>query len=217
MEVITLKAEPREATGTRKTRALRETGMLPVIIYGHGEPPETASLNRHDVESALHHGARTFELTLRGENKRYLIKDVQYDHLGDTVMHMDLTRVDIHERVKVRVGIELRGTPKGVNEGGVLEQYLDGVDVECTVLDIPETLHPLVNELVLGQALFVRDLKLPPGVTMVTPGDERVAAVKAPHEEVAAAAPAEGEEAVAEPEVISRGKKPAEGEGEGEA
>lgn len=208
METASLKSEPRKSEGTRKARALRKAGKLPVVIYGHGEPPEAVSLNQHDVEIALKHGARTLKVDIRGESKPYLIKEVQYDHFADTPIHLDLARVDLNERVRVKVGIELRGIPKGVADGGVLDQSMGQIEIECLVTDIPDTLHPFVTQLALGESLYVKDMQLPPGVTAIADPDDRIATVRKIVETVAAAAPVEGEEAaVAEPERIGRIKK----------
>ena len=212
METMSLKSEQREARGTRKARALRKEGKLPVVIYGHGEPPESVSLSQHDVEVALKRGARTLHVDVRGEVKPYLIKDVQYDHFADTPVHLDLARVDLNERVQVRVGIELRGVPKGVAEGGVLDQSMGQIEIECLVTDIPDTLHPFVTHLALGESLYVKDLRLPPGVVALAEPDDRIATVRKLVEETAAA-PVEGEEAAtAEPERIGRIKKDDEAE-----
>ena len=214
MENMTLKAESRTSLGTRAARALRDEGRLPAVIYGHGEPPEAVSLARHDVEVALGHGARTLQVELGGEAKQYLIKDVQYDHLDHEPIHLDLTRVDVNERVTVRVGIELRGVPNGVSEGGVLDQHMADIEVECLVTEIPDTLHPVVTDLGLEDSLLVKDLELPPGVESLADPDERVATVRAL---MAAAEPEpteEVEEATEEPERIGRARKEEEGKGE---
>jgi len=194
---------------------MRAAGRLPAVIYGHGEAPESVSLAHHEVEVALAHGARTMQVDLKGAVKPYLIKDVQYDHFGSTLIHVDLARVDLHERVTVRVGIELRGVPKGISEGGVLDQQMAQIEVECVVTEIPDTFHPLVTHLALGDSLLVKDLVLPPGVVAMAEPNERSATVRLLAAEVAApVAPVEGEEAAAaEPERIGRIKKD-EGEGE---
>lgn len=213
MEAIKLKSQPRQAQGTRKARDLRKKGRLPVVIYGHGEPPEAISLDQHEVEVALKHGARTLNVEVGGQSKPYLIKEVQYDHFAETPIHIDLARVDLNERVQVRVGIELRGTPKGVSEGGVLDQSIGQIEVECLVTDIPDTLHPLVTHLALGESLYVKDLKLPAGVVALADPDDRIATVRKIVEAAPAAPAAEGEEAaVAEPERIGRIKKEEEAE-----
>ena len=214
METVKLTAQPRTTRGTRAAKAQRAKGALPAIIYGHGQPPEAVTLHEHEVDVALHHGARTLEVELNGKTDQYLIKEVQYDHLGIAPIHIDLARVDIHEKVQVTVGIELRGVPKGLSEGGVLEQLLMELDIECAVSDIPSTLHPLVNDLGVGDSLLVKDLELPPGVVSLTDPEERVALVKVMAEELEEeeGEAAEGESA-AEPERIGRVREEAEGGG----
>ena len=205
---MTIKAEPRATSGTQRARAMRGAGRLPAVIYGHGEPPESVSLAHHEVEVALAHGARTLQVDLKGEVKPYLIKAVQYDHLATTLVHLDLARVDLHERVRVRVGIEPRGVPKGIHEGGILDQQLGQIEVECLVTEIPDTLHPVVTHLALGDSLLVKDLVLPPGVVALADSNERIATVRMLAAEVVApVAPVEGAEVVAEPERIGRIKK----------
>jgi large subunit ribosomal protein L25 len=205
METATLKASHRDKIGTNHTRRLREKGLLPAIIYGHGEDPEPVSLSAHDVEMELHHGARVLKLALNGKTGQFLIKDVQYDYLGTTPIHLDLMRVDLDERVTVRVGIELKGTPKGVSEGGVLDQHLADIQIECLVSDIPETLTPMVTHLGIGDSLLLGDLDLGPGVKALADPHERVASVSVLAEEIEEEkAPSEEE---AQPEVISKGKK----------
>ncbi|MCO6437514.1 MAG: 50S ribosomal protein L25 [Phycisphaerae bacterium] len=209
MEVVHLTARRRENLGTRPSRALREEGLLPAVIYGHNQPPEYVVLNRHDVEVALHHGARTLDLKVDGKAQQYLIKEVQHNHLDSEVIHVDLMRVDVHERVRVNVGVEPRGTPKGVSEGGIFDPVLASIEVECRVTEIPDVLHPLVTNLGLGQSLLVKDLELPPGVKAITDPDAIVAIVRAKgveEEEVAEEGEAEGETS-AEPERITRAKK----------
>lgn len=213
MEIVTVKAKPRSAIGTRASRKYRATGELPAVIYGHGEAPESVLLHEHEVEVALTHGARTLKVETGGKLQYCLIKEVQYDHLDIIPIHMDLARVSADERVRVKVGIELRGTPKGVSEGGVLDLAMGEIEVECTVSEIPDVFRIAVSHLGLGDALLVKDLPIPPGVKPIPAPDARVAAVRVLGETPEAAAPVEGEEgATAEPEVISRGKKVEEGE-----
>jgi len=216
MQIITIKGEPRETAGTRVARKMRKEGRLPAIVYGHGEPPESISLAEHEVEVALAHGARMLQVDLKGAVKPYLIKDVQYDHMSVSPIHLDLARVDLNERVRVKVGIELRGIPKGIHEGGVLDQQILNLEVECLVTEIPDTLHPVVTHLAMFESLLVKDLHLPPGVVAMANPEDRVATVRKQLEEVVAApvAPVEGEEVAAEPERIGRVKKeePVEGE-----
>lgn len=218
MQIITIKGEAREKSGTHVSRKVRASGRLPAIMYGHGEPPESVSLAEHEVGVALAHGARILQVDLKGQVKPYLIKEVQYDHLSTTPIHLDLTRVDLTERVRVKVGIEPRGVPKGIHDGGVLDQQIAQIEVECLVTEIPETLRPTVTHLGIDESLLVKDLVLPPGVVALADPERAVATVRLLAQEVVApvAGVVEGEAAAAaaEPERIGRIKKeePVEGE-----
>lgn len=208
MEIVTVKAKPRPVIGTRASRKYRATGELPAVIYGHGEAPESVLLHEHEVEVALTHGARTLKVDAGGQLQYCLIKEVQYDHLDLTPIHLDLARVRADERVRVKVGIELRGTPKGVSEGGVLDLSMGEIEVECTVSEIPDVFRMAVSHLGLGDAILVKDLPIPPGVKPIPAPDARVAAVRVLGETGEAPVAVEAAEgAVAEPEVITRGKK----------
>lgn len=208
-ETTTFKAELRKLGGKRSARKIRADGRIPAIIYGHGETPMAVSLVMHDVNFALHHGAHVVNVDVDGGRMQCLIKDVQYGHLGDNLLHLDLTRVDLSERVRVTVGIELKGTPKGTSEGGLLDQPLTEVEIECLVTEIPEVLRPNISELHIGDSLCVRDLELPPSGKPVSNPEEVVATVRA----LAVSKDAEGEEGEAaeatsaEPEVIGKDKE----------
>lgn len=214
MEVETLKAETRTGVGTHSSRKLREAGKIPTIIYGHGETPQSIALTLRDVEFALGHGARTLKVEIGGSKEQFFIKAVQYDHLNATPIHMDLARISKDERVKVRVGIELRGVAKGTGEGGIIDQHLADIEVECGVMEIPDTFHPLVTDLGLGDSLYIKDLELPSGVVAITDGDERIASVRSPDMEVEEE-DGDAEEGAddAQPERIGRVRKDDEEEG----
>ncbi len=214
MEVNTLVAESRTKLGTRDAREQRKRGRIPAVIYGHGESSVSISLDWHEVEVALAHGARTLDLKLEGKALQLLIKAVQHDHMDARPVHLDLMRVNLDERVKVGVSIELRGTPKGIAEGGVLDQLLNEIEVECLVTQIPETMHPFVTDLGVGDSLLIKDLEFPAGVVPLLDPEERVAMVRVVAEEAEETEAEEGEEgAGAEPERIGRVRKDEEGEG----
>jgi len=178
--------------------------MLPGVIYGHGQPPESIAVSAHELELELQHGARLLGLKLDGSESQYLIKEVQYDHLQKVPIHLDLARVNLNERVQVAGAIELRGTPKGIHEGGVLEHLMDELEVECLASNIPGALHPSVVHLGVGDALLVKDLEMPEGVTFLSDPEARVAMVRVLVEK-AEEEPEEGAEVeAAEPERIGR-------------
>ncbi|MGB0717084.1 MAG: 50S ribosomal protein L25 [Phycisphaerae bacterium] len=205
-EKVAIKAESRSKVGTRVSRRLRDEGRLPAVIYGHGENVECISMDHHDVEVAISHGARVFDIDCEGKTQQCLIKEVQYDYLGTNMVHLDLTRVDVNERIRVTVAIESRGTPKGVEHGGVMEQPLNELEVECTPADIPDTLHPVVTNLEIGQSILVKDLGLADGVTPIPSADSVVITVTTPTEKEDVEETEEGDGA-AEPERIGRVRK----------
>jgi len=186
---------------------MRDEGRLPAIVYGHSENVVPISLSYHEVEVALAHGARTLDVALGDKTQCCLIKDVQYDYLGTSPIHLDLTRVDENERVQVSVGIEVKGTPKGVAQGAIMDQLLSEIEVECRVVDIPETFHPLVTELDVGDSLLVKDLKLPEGVVAITDGEERIVTVHALSEDTGEDTEDGEEGSSEEPERIGRVRK----------
>ena len=213
MDIPTVKAESRKAAGSRAATRLRNSGKLPAVVYGHKQDPVAISLDRHDMERHMGHGAHLLQVEMSGKLQPCLVKEAQYDHLGATLVHLDLARVDLNERVKVLVPIELRGTPKGVGEGGVLNHELPDIEIECIVAKIPERIRVDVSDMKLHSVMYVKDLKLEAGMTAVSDSEKVVATVRPPqvHAEAAVpgAAPVEG---ATEPEVIAKGKIEEEGE-----
>lgn len=201
-----LKATKRSEVGTRKSRALRAGGQIPAVLYGHGQESLSVALNEHEVDVAIHHGARLLEVELDGAIHNVLIKAVQWDTFGKECIHVDLTRVDLDERVTVTVPVVLRGSPIGVNDGGMLQQSLAELSIECAVRAIPDDVHVLINDMKIGDSLHVSDLELPAGAVLVSDADAQVCAVVVVEEElVEEAEPVEGE--AASPEVIGEKKE----------
>ena len=207
VETLLLKAEKREESGTRASRKLRGRGLIPAIIYGHKEEPTAVQLNGHDLSLELQHHHRLLDVELEGKRHKCLVKDVQYDYLGEHAIHVDLTWVSLDERVKVTVEVELRGTPAGISEGGALKQILNEVELECVVTNIPESLRVKISPLKLGETLTAGDLELPESTKLITPPETPIATVQMVAEEIEEE-PAEAEaEAEPEPEVIAREKE----------
>ncbi len=200
-----LKATKRSGSGTRDARELRKTGMTPCIIYGHGQENIAVAMNEHDLDLAIHHGERLLELDVEGKIENVLIKDTQYDTFGHALLHMDLTRVSLDERVVVTVPVVLHGTPEGVAAGGVLQQTASEVTIECVVTAIPDELRAQVNDLQIGETYTAGELELPEGASLVTDAETPVCSltVVAEEEEPVEAA----EEETAEPEVIGEKKE----------
>jgi large subunit ribosomal protein L25 len=211
-----ISAKNRTALGSRANKRLRDTGLVPGVVYGHKLSVLPISLPKKELVNFLDHGAHLFSLALEGQNETVLVKEVQYDHLGMEVLHVDFARVDLNERVKVSVPIELRGTPKGVTEGGgVLTQVLTDLEIECVVTEIPDSLRHIVAEMQLDQVLHVKDIQLPAGVKAIQDADLIVATVKLVVEQAATGEVAEA--ATNEPEVIGKKKEDEAAEGEASA
>jgi large subunit ribosomal protein L25 len=210
MEVELIKAESRAAGGRHANERLRRRGLIPAVVYGHGQPPENLAVDAHDLHLVLLRKRHVVKVNLGGQERAYLLKDVQYDYLQTTPIHVDLMRVDLSERVRVKVPVILKGEPLGVREGGVLIQILPDVELECPLMAIPESITHNVAELNIGQTVHVRDLAVPADTKATSHAEDIVATCQHKRgevEEAAAAAPAtEGEATTAEPEVISRGK-----------
>ncbi|MBN2375624.1 MAG: 50S ribosomal protein L25 [Sedimentisphaerales bacterium] len=214
VETIVLKAEKREQAGSRYSRKLRKQGLVPAIIYGHKTEPVAIQLNYHDLALELQHHHRLLDVELDGAQEKLLVKDVQHDYLGDKVIHVDLTRVNIDERVQVTVEVELRGTPVGVSEGGVLDQINTDIELECLVTAIPESVRALVSDLKIGETLVAGDLELPAGAKLISDPTTAIATVSVVAEEAEEAEEAEVAEGEVEPEIIA---KKAEEAGQGES
>ncbi|HOF19607.1 MAG TPA: 50S ribosomal protein L25 [Phycisphaerae bacterium] len=211
-----LKATRRTQIGSRGAKKIRQTGSIPGIVYGHGQDPIPITLSEHEMELAIQHGERVLELDLDGQTENVLIKEVQYDTFGHEVLHVDLARVSLDERVEVTVQVILRGTPAGAADGGVLNQVTSDIEIECLVTSIPEEIVVPVGAMKVDDMLHLKDIPLPEGATLLSDPEAVLCTVTVVAEEEVAAEAVEGEEA-AEPEVIGEKKEEAEeGAEEGE-
>src|SRR3954471_15487932 len=116
-QTIQITAKPRPELGSRANQRLRNAGFLPGVVYGHKEAVVPVTLPKKELVNHLHRGVHLFDLALDGKAEKVLVKEVQYDHLGAEVLHVDFARVSLDERVEVTVSLEFKGTPKGEAEG----------------------------------------------------------------------------------------------------
>ncbi|MDB5296955.1 MAG: ctc [Phycisphaerales bacterium] len=200
-KAIQMQADPRSELGSRQNRKLRLTGKIPGVVYGHKEAVVPVTLPKKELSTHLARGAHVFDLSLDGKSETVLVKEVQYDHLGIEVLHVDFARVSLTEKVTVTVPLELKGTPKGEEQGGVLSQTVSDLEVECTVTDIPDVIRHNVSDMALDDVLHLKDIKLPAGVTALQDEDLVIANVSEVKEEE------ETTDTDVEPEVI--GTEPA--------
>jgi large subunit ribosomal protein L25 len=203
-EAVVLNLSKREGMGKKAARKIRKQGLLPAVVYGHKEETLSVTLPTDDLVKAVRHGARVFDLVAGGKTEKAIINELQWDHLGKELLHVDFKRVAADERITVTVRLELRGIAPGVTGGGVLDQPLHNLTVECLAVDIPGSIRVNIGELQLGEAIHVRDLKLPEGVVVKSDQDAIVVHVTTPQAEPEPTAAPAGEAAErAEPERIA--------------
>jgi large subunit ribosomal protein L25 len=180
---ITLKAETRGDFGTAVAKRLRRAGRLPVVLYGHGADTITLSVGNAEFNDILRGGSRTFLLSHGGAEEQVMLKDIQYNLMGDRIIHVDLTRLKAGERVTVSVRIELVGVAKGTKGEGVLEQPLKELEVKCLPSAIPQSLTVNVTELDIDGVVRISDMEMPEGVKPVTDTETIVTQIVVPVEE----------------------------------
>jgi large subunit ribosomal protein L25 len=213
----TIQAEQREASGRGKgpARRLRAGGRIPATVYGAGKQALAVSVDPRQVLKVLHSdsGHNTIlDLEVGSERSKAMIVDWQYDPVKGNLLHIDLKRIAMDKRLKVSVPILLKGEAAGVKQqGGILEQVLREVELECLPADIPSHIDVDVSELVFGTVLRVQDLPHGEKLHFLTDAGQTVAHIIAVKEEEPPAAEAAlaAEAVPAEPEVIKKGKQEA--------
>ncbi|MFB3814866.1 MAG: 50S ribosomal protein L25 [Terriglobales bacterium] len=212
-----VEAAVRDARGKNEARRVRKAGRVPATLYGAGKPPVSISVDPKQIAAILHSAAghnTIFDLQLDGEVTKAMIVDWQREPIKGALLHLDLKRIAMDKRLTVQVPIVLTGEAAGVKQqGGILEQVLREIELECLPDDIPAAIEVDVTHLVSGQVLRVKDL--PHGGKLHFLTEEELPVAHIVHvKEVAAAAPveagAEAAPAAAEPEVIKKGKQEAE-------
>jgi large subunit ribosomal protein L25 len=214
---ITVEAEPRASRGKNEARRLRVKGAAPAVLYGAGGEAVALAVSPKELVKILNSktGHNTiFNVAVKGgETTPVMIVDWQNDPVKENLLHIDLKRIDLAKKLRVKVPVHALGEPKGVKlQGGLHELITREIEIECLPDDIPEHFTIDVSELMIGQAIRAGEVKLGDGVKLVSNPDSvisHVVALKAEPEPAAVegAAPA----ATAEPEVIKKGKKEEEG------
>jgi large subunit ribosomal protein L25 len=212
---VKLKAEPRTNVGRSAVRKLKARGIIPAVIYGSKDKPQPLQLAARDINAMMSHAAGEnvlVELEIAGEksSRTALVQEVQHSPVGGDIRHVDFHAISMDETIQAEVPLEPVGTANGVkNFGGLLEQSLRVLTLECLPRDLPDRITVDISQLNIGDAIHVRDIQLPSGVTAKVPADLTAFSVLAP---VVEEAPVVAEaEAATGPEVITEKK------GEGEA
>jgi large subunit ribosomal protein L25 len=207
---VKLKVEPRSETGRSAARRLKARGIVPAVVYGGKEKSQPLQVSARDINAMLSHASGEnilVELEIAGQKatRPALLQEVQHSPVGGDVLHVDFHAISMDEKIQADVPLEPLGVPNGVkNFGGLLEQNLRALAIECLPRDLPDKITADVSALNIGDSIHVRDIKLPQGVTAKVPADLTAFSVMAPvieEEPVAAEA-----EAAAGPEVITAKK-----------
>jgi large subunit ribosomal protein L25 len=210
-ETKSLETHKREGRGSRLAERLRKQGRVPAVVYGHKEDTVSIAVDHKPLLEAIRHGVRVVEIKTDKGVENAQIVEVQWDHLGKDILHVDFKRVDKDELIHIHVPIELKGVAPGIAGGGQLDQPLHTLHIECPALAVPDSIRVSVADLQLSQAIHVKELKLPDNVKALDDPDAVVVHIIAKQAEPEPGAAPVVE--TAEPEVITARKK-AEEEGE---
>ncbi len=216
---ITVAADLRETRGKNEAHRTRRAGKIPAVVYGAHQEPVSIAVNPREILKIVKSstGYNTiFNLQVNGNAPTpVMVVDEQIDPLKGTLLHADLKRIDLTQRLRVVVPVHVQGEPKGVKQqSGLLDIVTRSVEIECLPDDIPEHFTMDVTELMIGQSRRASDIPLAGSIKLVSAPDSVIAHVVTHRGEEAAATPAEGAAAPAagsEPEVVKKGKKEEEG------
>jgi len=212
-ETTKLEVEKREKLGSRYCRRLRAEGKLPAVVYGHKQEPLAIALDAKDAVTHIAKGEKLFTLDLDGKSEHVLLKDLGYDHLGTNIIHADLARVSLDERVNTRASLRLVGDAIGLKSAGsILVTPLHELELNCLVTNLPDEIELDISAMDTGDSLHASDVKLPLDTMILVTDPEAIVAqiVTAKAEEVDEAAEVSD---TGEPELVDEKKPEAEGEG----
>ena len=213
-EVVEAQARPETSRGKNEARRLRAGGRIPGVLYGAKKSTVAVTVDPKQITRILHSesGHNTiFDIQVGDEKAKVMIVDWQHDPIHGKLLHIDLKRIAMDEKMRVMVPIHLVGEAEGVKtQGGILDQVLREVEVECLPADIPSHIDADVTALVFGTVLRVSDLPHAGKLEFITDETQTVAHITSVKEEVAPTPEAVAEAAAAapaEPEVIKKGKQ----------
>lgn len=218
MSVILLEAKAREGNSKGYTKQLRANGFIPGVIYGRNKAALKIFLTLKELEQALTHGGAKKLLTINLSNNEgqakvpAMIKEMQTHPLKGVLTHVDLYQVDLKEKVVAEIAVNLTGEPQGVKEGGILQQQIRALEVECLPTEIPDSISFDITNLAIGDQLLVQDLPVLAGVELITEGEKVVANIVMPRVEVEPTAEDAGEAVDLPEEEIAGGEAEAEPE-----
>ncbi|HWP91657.1 MAG TPA: 50S ribosomal protein L25/general stress protein Ctc [Thermodesulfobacteriota bacterium] len=199
MAQSTLVVKKREGVGKSAARKVRKEGAVPAIVYGRETEPIPIVVNLTEFKKALstEAGENTLlELHIKDDGeeitKLALLRDIQFDYLTSRPLHFDFQEVLMKEKLTVKVPVRIMGKAEGVKSGGILEEILREIEIECLPADIPNYIEVDVSNLGIGDSIHIGDLTISENVTVLHEPDETIVTILSPTvEEVVAPAPTE--------------------------
>ncbi|MDP3297887.1 MAG: 50S ribosomal protein L25 [Thermodesulfovibrionia bacterium] len=207
MQKVVLKAEKRAEIGKGGARSLRRHGMMPAVLYAAGTSTPIKVLSKEVTKLMAsgggEHALIAIELSEDKKDHWALIKDYQLDPIRNELLHVDFIEISLEKKIKITTPIIITKEPMGIKKGGILQQLMRDIEIECLPTQIPEGIEVDVSPLDIGHSLHVSDLTVKEGIKIISDPKKVILTVTAPVvEEVAAPA----EAVVAEPEVVKKGK-----------
>ena len=210
---VKLKAEPRTNVGRSAVRKLRARGLIPAVIYGGNDKPQPLQVTARDINAMMSQASGEnvlveLEIAGEGSSRTALVQEVQHSPVGGDIRHVDFHAISMDEMIQAEVPLEATGVAIGVKTfGGLLEQSLRALAIECLPANLPDRIIVDVSQLNIGDSIHVRDIQFPQGVTPKVQLELTAFSVVAPVvEEAPVVAEAEAA-AAAGPEVITEKKE----------
>jgi large subunit ribosomal protein L25 len=220
MDKVSIVVQPRDVTGSRAARRLRKAGLIPGVLYGHGNEATMIAVDPHALRAALSTGAGThavLAVNVEGHKRAHhaVVKEMELDPVKSTVTHIDLQEIRLDETIETTVAVRFEGEAKGVKAGGMLDESTREVTIKCLVTAVPEHFVLDISEMDINDTAKVGDLVVPEGLEIVDDPEQVLCSVLPPRKveeeaEEGAAEVAEGAaEAEPEPEIVGKGEKEA--------
>lgn len=209
MELFDLDVKVRETNGSRASRKLRLYGQIPGVLYGQDRPPLSVSLEGSALDKLLRDGHRLVTLKMGSDEQRAIITEVQHDHYGDDIIHVDFSRIRMGQAMNFSVPVTLTGLSEGVKLGGILEQKKDSIEVIGLPENLPEFLEVSVVNVGLGESLHFEDIPLPEGLELAHENEKRaiLVSVSVPGGLEEETPEDEEDSSDGQPEIIKKGKE----------
>ncbi len=198
----TLEAQPRTKSGTRAALAERKAGRLPITLYGDGGDTNHFTISTHEFEAIVRHNEQVFDLDLPTGKQRVMVREVQWDYMGDILQHVDCLRVVKGQKMEFSVAIDFVGHPKGLVKGEMTNQ-LNELAILCVPKAVPESIEVNIADLDVNESIKAGEVEMPEGIEFAGDPEAVVCAINERREEVEEEGD-DADDAAAEPEVIGK-------------